>query len=427
MRKKVLALFIGISMIAGSAGAVLADDGLVEKAAVQASAAEERPSEASDELMAFDEITEEPDASEQILAPSDPASDSTIIASEQIPDSMTERGINSIAGTIQKNVKSSPAKLSSVTVKRKKTIQIGKVTKPKGTSISKLTAGNKAITVRWKKQTKGTDGYQIQYATNRSFTKNKKSVTVSGAKKTSKKISGLKAGKTYYVRIRTYKTAAGVKYYSGWSKAKNVRINQNSWKKLYYNYLLQHMNDYVSFKLIYLNNDNIPELVCSEGSYFAAGADVFTIKSGKVFKISSGGFNGSLTYFKLQNVIYENTAHTGLEIIRCYTFDANWNMKIIAYVDHYAPYRTEPSVAGPDGNHMKTISENTFNHIFNSIENLNDMLIVPSRNNSSGLSYSEVNKLLSDPNSMFVAGAKSTAYVNKNFVRDYIIELMSRI
>ena len=42
MKKRVLALLIGVSMIVGSAGAVLAEDGLVEKSAAQASAAEEQ-------------------------------------------------------------------------------------------------------------------------------------------------------------------------------------------------------------------------------------------------------------------------------------------------------------------------------------------------------------------------------------------------
>ena len=33
----------------------------------------------------------------------------------------------------------------------------------------------------------------------------------------------LKAKKKYYVRIQTYKTVGGIKYYSGWSKTKSVK------------------------------------------------------------------------------------------------------------------------------------------------------------------------------------------------------------
>ena len=57
-------------------------------------------------------------------------------------------------------------------------------------------AGKKKITVKWKKDKK-VSGYEIQYATNKAFTKNLKKVTVKGAKKTSKTIKKLKKGKSY--------------------------------------------------------------------------------------------------------------------------------------------------------------------------------------------------------------------------------------
>lgn len=94
--------------------------------------------------------------------------------------------------------------------------------KPKGTSITKINAGKKQFTVNWSKQSTQTTGYQIEYST-RSDMKNSKKVFVSGNKKTSYKISGLKSGKKYYVRIRTYKTRDGVKYYSSPSGAKTVK------------------------------------------------------------------------------------------------------------------------------------------------------------------------------------------------------------
>ena len=64
-------------------------------------------------------------------------------------------------------------------------------------------------------------GYQIQLATDSKFTKNKKTVLVNGYNKTSKKVTGLKGGKKYYVRIRTYRTIWKT-YYSPWSKVKTV-------------------------------------------------------------------------------------------------------------------------------------------------------------------------------------------------------------
>ena len=94
---------------------------------------------------------------------------------------------------------------------------------PKGTSVSKVSSPkSKQIKVSWKKQATQTSGYEIQLATDSKFTKNKKTVTVSGNKTTSKTIGKLKSKKKYYVRIRTYKTVSGKKYYSAWSKSKTV-------------------------------------------------------------------------------------------------------------------------------------------------------------------------------------------------------------
>lgn len=93
--------------------------------------------------------------------------------------------------------------------------------KPKATSISSVAAKSKGFTVKWKKLTTQTTGYQIQYSTSSKFS-SAKTVTVSKNKTTSKTITKLKAKKKYYVRVRTYKTVNGTKYYSSWSKAKTV-------------------------------------------------------------------------------------------------------------------------------------------------------------------------------------------------------------
>ncbi|MCR5207096.1 MAG: fibronectin type III domain-containing protein, partial [Eubacterium sp.] len=63
-------------------------------------------------------------------------------------------------------------------------------------------------------------GYQIQLATNKKFTKNVKTVTVKGKKNTARTVKKLKAGKKYFVRVRTYKAFNGTKLFSKWSKVK---------------------------------------------------------------------------------------------------------------------------------------------------------------------------------------------------------------
>lgn len=80
------------------------------------------------------------------------------------------------------------------------------------------------ILVKWKKNTAAT-GYQIQYAASKSFSE-AKTVKISSKNTLSKTISGMKKGKTYYVRIRTYRKSGTSVYYSTWSSAKTVKIKK---------------------------------------------------------------------------------------------------------------------------------------------------------------------------------------------------------
>lgn len=103
------------------------------------------------------------------------------------------------------------------------------VIKPVGTKLKAAAPGRKTITVKWRKQASKMaksriTGYQVQYSTDKKFRKTSKIKTVKGFKKTSKKITRLKSGKTYYLRIRTYmKTGDGV-YYSKWSKVRKAKV-----------------------------------------------------------------------------------------------------------------------------------------------------------------------------------------------------------
>ena len=94
-------------------------------------------------------------------------------------------------------------------------------TTPAKTSIKKISPGKKSITVKWKKIS-NISAYQVQIATNKKFTKNKKTFKVS-KKSTKVKIKNLKAKKKYYVRVRSYKTVNGKRNYSKWSAIKTVK------------------------------------------------------------------------------------------------------------------------------------------------------------------------------------------------------------
>ena len=103
---------------------------------------------------------------------------------------------------------------------------------PKGTSVKKLSKAKRAFTVKWKKPSKAhlkqTTGYQVRWSTSKKFTKKATKVktvkaTSAAGKKCTLKVSKLKAKKTYYVQVRTYKKVGKATYYSSWSKAKAVK------------------------------------------------------------------------------------------------------------------------------------------------------------------------------------------------------------
>lgn len=71
-------------------------------------------------------------------------------------------------------------------------------------------------------------GYQIELATNNEFTENRKRVSVKGYKKSSRRIYNLKDDKTYFARIRTYKTINGKNIFLigqelGWQSKKRIK------------------------------------------------------------------------------------------------------------------------------------------------------------------------------------------------------------
>ena len=82
----------------------------------------------------------------------------------------------------------------------------------------------RAITVKYG-NTSGATGYQIQYATAKTF-KGAKTLNIAGAKNVSKTVKRLAKNKRYYVRVRSYRKSGKVTYYSAWSTTKNVVIKK---------------------------------------------------------------------------------------------------------------------------------------------------------------------------------------------------------
>ena len=103
---------------------------------------------------------------------------------------------------------------------------------PKGTSLKAVNEGIDSLKVYWKAQSVQTTGYQIHYSTDKNFAKDKtKVLAVAKNTKTAVTLKALGSGKTYYVRMRTYKTVKGVNYFSAYSKP----VKQTTHEHIYCN------------------------------------------------------------------------------------------------------------------------------------------------------------------------------------------------
>ncbi len=97
-------------------------------------------------------------------------------------------------------------------------------TKPASVTLSKLTAGPKALTATWK-TVSGATGYEVQYSTSKKFSKKTtKTVTIKKAKTKKTTIKKLKKGKKYFVKVRAYKTVSGKKICGAWSSMKSINV-----------------------------------------------------------------------------------------------------------------------------------------------------------------------------------------------------------
>lgn len=97
--------------------------------------------------------------------------------------------------------------------------QYTSIAKPKLNSAKSIS--KKKIKASWSK-VGGASGYQVMWSTYKNFSKNYKTKSVK-AKYSSKTVTTAQSKKTYYVRVRAYKTINGKKVYSQWSSTKKVK------------------------------------------------------------------------------------------------------------------------------------------------------------------------------------------------------------
>lgn len=173
------------------------------------------------------------------------ASDRAVVIYKVENEEVSSDGITTGISNIQKettenlatirteNVEKSSTTMSQQAISKESTTSVSITTKESmnnvviaKASIKKIiNKGKKKIFVNWKAQ-RGVDGYQIQYSTNKKFTKKLKNKNVKGFVKEKMTIKGLKKKKLYYVRVRAYKKNGNETVYGPWSKIKKIKINK---------------------------------------------------------------------------------------------------------------------------------------------------------------------------------------------------------
>ena len=95
-----------------------------------------------------------------------------------------------------------------------------KVIPPKPEFVYARSAGKGQVTLKWKSLKKAA-GYQVRYATSRSFSGAVKKKAGSSKKIT---LSGLAGGRVWYFQVRSYRIVNGRRYYSRWSGPAAVTV-----------------------------------------------------------------------------------------------------------------------------------------------------------------------------------------------------------
>ena len=95
---------------------------------------------------------------------------------------------------------------------------------PAKPTVTKATStAKKKITLAWRKDTLA-DGYQVVVYSNKACTKKVKSALVKKNTTVGGSLSGFTSGRTYYVRVRAYKTIDGSKKAGAFSAVKTVKV-----------------------------------------------------------------------------------------------------------------------------------------------------------------------------------------------------------
>ena len=142
----------------------------------------------------------------------------TYTSSDKAVATVDANGKVTVKGPGKATITVTAAKTSTYNAATKKIIV---TVAPKKQSVSLINKIRRQLTMKWS-QNKKVSGYEVIYSTNSKFTNSK---TVRKAKKTTTyTVKGLRRGKTYYAKVRSYKTVDGKRIYGSFSTVKKATV-----------------------------------------------------------------------------------------------------------------------------------------------------------------------------------------------------------
>ena len=95
-----------------------------------------------------------------------------------------------------------------------------------------------------------------------------------------------------------------------------LEYEKGPWQEAYYDLLLNKMDDYTCYRLVYIDDDTVPELAAwTEGTTFASHADIYSYNENGAFLLGEAGGSsyGHMTYYPGTGVIQNNFGpHMGM-------------------------------------------------------------------------------------------------------------------
>lgn len=156
------------------------------------------------------------------------------------------------------------------------------------------------------------------------------------------------------------------------------------WKKVYLDFLEDKDGEYISFALVYIDNDDIPELYMS-GCCEATGDSISSFKKGKIVEQLFNRIGGG-KYIRKDGKIYNCNGNMGYYQTHVYELDNNgFNQTFNAYlIEHLGEDKITYEYSVED----KLVSKEEYDAAINAVFNIDNSI----RLNENAVSYDEIRR-----------------------------------